>query len=1513
MSSVQSLITDYTGLQTESKRRFSEIKRSCESVIAILKKCQAIKDMDNEQQKKDLLKPLILSCRSGNAKLSIISIPIINKLIFINLISVENLSQLLQSLMEASNLSVDIQLRILQCLPSLMQNYKSEFNGDLLLDLVLIWSNLTSSNKSAVVINTGSATIQQIFTNIYDNISIEPREGSNDIRLENEETVSVDRLSYEGFLIFQDLCNILENEKPTYLKSFHMRTLSVLEIIESILHGHKQLFQNHQELSFLLKTKVIPSLLKILNSSSKNFQLISRTMRIIHVLLSDQLTTLQIESEIILSFVNHLLLDNEIDENQYWEKILVLEMFKSIFMDFSIIIQIFEEYDHNQQKKDVFKELFVILNTFLGNNPQLTNDIVRPPPKSTPNKEVLYLSKSTSSIKTSVLNHLDKFEPPIFPVTYATYLIFQILISYSEGVSNFVSNLSSDSQNIEKDVEFTNSLIESCASEVNSLYKKFIYYSMDEESFRLLIRSLQKYTHTTGLLGLSRTRDSMLMILSKSTINNVTKVQENDEPESLLKEQKKQILAFGESLVDSITSNSTQQSNEVLHTRHFNSRHVICLRALINLAISLGSTLKLSWSVIWITLQWCNSFVYGPDQFSGYHSKSQENFQIMKPEISTQEINSVESLKKKLLESIGESPESSFISLVHSLTDLSDKAFENKQDENSELSLCPYNKSYYLQTFSQICELNALRLIKEDKCWETISSYIISLSCNRKLNNNLRVYVVQIFNKTIESIANTGFNEHQSEDIIKQTSNKSLQALNQYLESLFKMGVPQELLVWNWETEIHLSILTTLHSLIDKYDTYYQHSWNKVFIILNTPFKLSQNANLKDKLQLLVEKSFDTLKLILDEFLLTLPFDQFKYLIDTLIKFCDQKFDLNISFSSVSYFWSISDALKSKIKADSKVPKVNNETEFVQYIDELNDDNYISLDIYLLYSLGKLSKDEVDRAQVRDGSIQTFFQIIESHGEILNKSWDLIYNIVLSNIFKIVPPKKDKDWLETSQLILDGFVNLYNKYVKNDETLVDKWEDLITYLNKLTELKWADLDIIVFKSLQELIKPPLIKNEQIQNSIFQHWSSFNVEYDFINVNYQDSLVQLMNCFPLIYDLSSDLLSVVKIQLIINIFYQCARYPVLQMSQNDTTKATKLQSSIINNFKIIDIDNDEIQSAVIQQLSNIIVLPFGTRSRIEEKLSKNEIIMSKFKIPTFTSISHESLEILNTKLQRLHDFTTLIKDNGVVRVMKSLIEIIENKSVGLPNKKPLWIESNDVLVYIISKLNDHHSLNDEEIWNLINQSINICFSSTEQSQEIVNIEQYNKLTTIILPQLKHRKASVEEFLSNIYLNSFFYDLNADEKSLFDVEAFKDIDIDKFTSFDYNRFFGTTEPLHIYSNRKVRQHCLLELIKFAKQESNLKEASEIYLIKRACFCLRRVLSDLKLIIGCPLPLVQLKELHIILEGFKTLTNISEVNKREFKKLNKVFIKLLPNLHKINDSNSALPQILENYANL
>ena len=86
-----------------------------------------------------------------------------------------------------------------------------------------------------------------------------------------------------------------------------------------------------------------------------------------NVLLSTQLENLKIESEIVLSFFCHLLIDGgEMEESESnWEKYMVLELLKNLFSDFLVLKLIFQQFDYNKLMKNVLKELFSVFMVYL--------------------------------------------------------------------------------------------------------------------------------------------------------------------------------------------------------------------------------------------------------------------------------------------------------------------------------------------------------------------------------------------------------------------------------------------------------------------------------------------------------------------------------------------------------------------------------------------------------------------------------------------------------------------------------------------------------------------------------------------------------------------------------------------------------------------------------------------------------------------------------------------------------------------------------------------------------------------------------------------------------------------------------------------------------------------------------------------------------------------------------------------------------------------------------------------
>jgi hypothetical protein len=66
----------------------------------------------------------------------------------------------------------DVQLKILQALPSLLQHYAAEIRGDQLSTILQICSSLQNAKNSAVS-GTAAATLQQLVITVFDRVASE--------------------------------------------------------------------------------------------------------------------------------------------------------------------------------------------------------------------------------------------------------------------------------------------------------------------------------------------------------------------------------------------------------------------------------------------------------------------------------------------------------------------------------------------------------------------------------------------------------------------------------------------------------------------------------------------------------------------------------------------------------------------------------------------------------------------------------------------------------------------------------------------------------------------------------------------------------------------------------------------------------------------------------------------------------------------------------------------------------------------------------------------------------------------------------------------------------------------------------------------------------------------------------------------------------------------------------------------------------------------------------------------
>ncbi|GJC79886.1 protein MON2 [Colletotrichum liriopes] len=464
----QLLATELTNLIQESKRKHNDLRQAAEKSLEELKGLRGANEAQaaNElAQRPNFVNPFIIACGTKNAKFTGIAIVCLQRLIVARALPRGKLNQVLEALREATSAGLDVQLKILQALPSLLQNYATDLKGDLLITALNICFILQTS-KNAIVNNTSAATLQQLVVSVFDKVVTEDKTAPSGSPAgeapAGDGTVELRAAALDAHRIFNDLCLMTENQRPEYLRFSGLPQTFGLELIESVLTNHAAVFSTHKEQAHILQIRVMPFIISALKGKP-NFATSVRLVRILYTLLRRHINILPSESGDALDILTHLL----DQETATWKRALCLEVFRGIFSEHALIRRIFVNYDAKEGEKDVLKHLtatFVRLSTekpsVIGLGHQSTIPVANPYASiaSSTDQAMLEASGVTglisgtvdadgsnigistqwSSVRVPCIDQLDKTEPPSVPESYIYSLTLSCISSLSEGLAKFI-------------------------------------------------------------------------------------------------------------------------------------------------------------------------------------------------------------------------------------------------------------------------------------------------------------------------------------------------------------------------------------------------------------------------------------------------------------------------------------------------------------------------------------------------------------------------------------------------------------------------------------------------------------------------------------------------------------------------------------------------------------------------------------------------------------------------------------------------------------------------------------------------------------------------------------------------------------------------------------------------------------------------------------------------------------------------------------------------------------------
>jgi hypothetical protein len=606
------------------------------------------------------------------------------------------------------------------------------------------------------------------------------------------------------------------------------------------------------------------------------------------------------------------------------------------------------------------------------------------------NTRPLGISSQWSSLKTPCIEHLDKSEPPSLPDTYIYSLVLMCITNVSESLAKFVLPLTvhhenkgrrkrtedanepetrgaspdssvrrlSRTQSFRKKtipvnpldltdhvaypyIQTASTLVTECWPAVLATSSTFLNATLDTDYYRALVRAIQKFTQVSGLLRLSTPRDAFLTTMGKAAVPSNLMMTSVSSPRTATAEKTGIFMnAKGLLSVDSLASQSSSTSTEKNRRPSHDSsvpalgaRNLLCLRALLNLAIALGPTLQSAWSIVFETLQMADlvmSLSNSSSRMPSNRNDAEGTADKMEAETSA-----VQAAARRLFESTVDFPNESFREVLEALCSLLSPTSSSESDQKappasgrpkvlhqrrlgsvSGISLNAESNSrdsaFALNKIGELAALNEARLSQYDPAesgWDILIAQIVQYSADARNATSTRLLAADILSRTVKEVAEFSMSDEQREDI----QARILSAIQTQISVLHSSQSNSDEATSETDVRVHQMALEALKSVIEQCGESLVTGWGAVFESLMSVFTVrgnapegpssSQSSNKRDRdyveviSRSLARSAFATVQLVCSDFMSVVPDTCLSTLLELLLRFSRQQEDLNMSLT----------------------------------------------------------------------------------------------------------------------------------------------------------------------------------------------------------------------------------------------------------------------------------------------------------------------------------------------------------------------------------------------------------------------------------------------------------------------------------------------------------------------------------------------------------------------------------------------------------------------------------------
>lgn len=1391
------LANELSNLISEAKRKQSDLRHAAEKSLQEIKSLSVTSEQQlaaDLSRRPDFVEPFLLACATRTPKLAGIGVTCLQRLVVSQGLAKSRLGEAVEAFHACTDLGFDIQLKVLQALPSLVQNYSDDLKGDLLSGTLQVCSSLQAA-KVQTVSGVAAATLQQLVTTVFERVTAEDLRSQEISPIAEipgpDGPIPIRPAAYDAYRIFRDLVLAVEERKAKFVDLTSLSREASLELVFSCIDANPSLISKHAEFSSIVRANVMPFVTQAL-SERPNFPVTLRCARVVNLILTRHFAEFAEESEIVLGLLTHGL---EADSSQSWKRSLYLEVLRNFFDDSNLVITATMAFDAATGGKPVIQNImsaFVRLSTekpaIIGLGQQSTIPVGPASSRDQVSEQVAMeaaggmagvissafgvtessvpgISSEWSIPRTACIDQLDKSEPPTLPETYAYSLVLECLNSLSDNLAKVVlpysvqhersknkgtrqnrsgqngdtqQNRSERSQSFRKravplnplDIEGPSqariravaSLIESCWPAVLATSSTFLNAALDDHYYRSLIKAYQRFAQVAGLLRLSTPRDALMTTLGKAAVPPHVLSASTAEPMRSPSIESPRVFSNPRHLlsVDSFVSQNSAASTERDRRSSVDPdrptltiRNLLCLRALLNLAIALGPTLGPAFRLVIDVLKQADMVLSAatPHQASrqGAGSYSADESPSALHAFSS-EVAAVEAAASRLLESTADYPNDAFVNIVETFCRLlrgrmptavmSPKAEEfspppTPTSQRRKVSGLPglstlaemqaRDYQFILPKLGSLAALNVSRFVTnkpEESGWDLIVEETMKVAVASSSPALARRAATDLLCKLCAAcLAEVAEEENELRATIQR---RVLTILPQIVEGIYaEYGE-----LTSTDVEVQVQVLDAVKNILERSGESLVAGWNRVLALISSVFDSENAFKIADHhgatsidwsqvshefmATRLGREAFTAVQLICSDFLGLLPIDVVPALIELLHRFMGQRDDLNLSLTTITMTWNISDTLFDD-EHSSALEEMNIRTtdspQIETKLQENGNSNRAAQWLLVLVRLRDIVRS--GQKEARKAAFQIVCSICKNHGAQLSAgSWNVLLHTVVvgilcdnaaavsTNAEKPVSEDNVQTAHEMTEIILEGtsaVLAQHARVIENITELPQLWDMFANTLEILLSNGNYSTSAAIYRSLTIILATvdvPLHKWQQPVQRAFVLWSSKIPPEPKQQNTKQDNQA----AFAAYADLASDLYRLMGQELteqqaatIIDNLFACVRESKASYYGADVHAMSPLQDKVLKLLQSLRTDIPGSKPRLVTTAAAAVLLHTGTANQ-DNKSGR----------PSYIALAGESIDWLQHLVTTHAQDSELCGTDAVQKATESLQIVISRK-------------------------------------------------------------------------------------------------------------------------------------------------------------------------------------------------------------------------------------------------------------